>query len=159
WSGSILQQYLTPATKGFFEGTVVAPDTVYPTGKQVRQEWNEAVLGPDLSIGGTTFNQVTRTGNRLRSVVSSYSPSDAGHAGCPVSDLIIVRGSATLSRDGKVLATAPDPTLASFTLPAGTGRYTLALHATRARDWSTLSTQVDTVWTFTSGSSGSKTVL
>src|SRR5262249_42877486 len=73
WSGSILQQYLTPATKGFFEGEVTAPDTVYPTGKQVRQEWNEAVLGPDLSIGGTTANQVSRTGNQLVSAVSSYS--------------------------------------------------------------------------------------
>jgi hypothetical protein len=150
WSGAIFQQYLTPATRGFFEGSVQVPDTVYPTGKAVRQEWNEAVFGPDLSVPGTV-NLVARQGNTILSVVSSFSPSDPGHSGNGASDLAYVRGTATLSRDGVVLGTRPSPVAASFDVPGDTGRYTLALHATRARDWTTLAPQVDTVWSFNSG--------
>jgi hypothetical protein len=151
WSGAIWQQYLPGTFKFFFEGAIVLPDHVYRPGL-VRQEWNNAVFGPDL-INGGVYNEISRTGNRLRSSASSFAPGDAGHGANPGYDLFYTRGTATLSRDGKVVATGTNPGVNSFILPADTGRYTLALAATRARAWTTLATKVNTTWTFTSGPS------
>lgn len=150
WTPMIFQQYLPGATPGFFEGQVVGPDTTYKAGGPVRQDWNEAALGPDLSVKGT-FNTVSRTGDEIDVVVSSFGPSDTGHSGSPAGDLSYVTGTATLSVAGGGTATAPTPVGGDFTVPAGTGRYTLTLHALRNRPWTTLSGQVDTVWTFSSG--------
>jgi hypothetical protein len=148
WSEMILQQYLPNGPVGLFEGAVERPDVTLKAGRD-RTEWNKPVSGPDLSTPDFV-NMVYRSGNTLRANVSSYSPSEPGHVGDPVDDLFFVKGSAVLSRDGKVVGTKTNPTVSSFTLPADAGRYTLALTANRARPWSALATQVSTAWTFTS---------
>ncbi|OLB73294.1 MAG: hypothetical protein AUI14_26785 [Actinobacteria bacterium 13_2_20CM_2_71_6] len=152
WSGAIFQQYLPGGTRNFFEGAVEVPDTAYRAGRTVRQEWNDAVFGPDLSIQADT-NFVQRSGNTLTAAVSSYSPGDAGHVGSPFFDIFSIRGTAVLSRDGAVIATKSNPNIGSYPLPGDTGRYTLALTANRSVPWSALATQVGTAWTFTSGPS------
>jgi hypothetical protein len=158
WAGSILQQYLPGQPKGFFEGAVVTPDTVYRTGRTVRQDWNNAVAGPDLATGGTG-SSVERTGNSLAMYVASYAPGETGHSGNPFYDIFFVKGSAVLSRDGAVVGRGSNPNAAGFTLPADTGRYTLAVQATRAKNWATLATRVDTTWTFTSGPTAQRALL
>jgi len=149
WSGAILQQYLPTGFKGLFEGSIELADTVYRAGRSLRQDWNRAAFNADLAPPNLA-NMVFRSGNTLRVNVSSYAPSEPLHTGSPVNNLFYVTGSATLSRDGAVIATKGQPNVNSFTLPADTGRYTLALSANRNRPWSTLSTRVNTTWMFTS---------
>ena len=151
YSGHILQQYLPGGFPLFFEGSVDVPDTVYRTNRSpVRQEWNEALFGPDLSIA-QTGNLFFRNGNTIRANIVSFSPSDANHTGTPVNDLFFVTGSARLLRDGKVVGTGAFPSLASFTVPADTGVYTLEIKANRSKPWTTLAPSVNTNWAFTSG--------
>jgi len=159
WSGKILQQYLPGQPKGFFEGAVITPDTVYRTGRTVRQDWNNAVAGPDLATAGDTGAAVERTGNALAAYVPSYAPGEAGHSGNPFFDIFFVKGTMVLSRDGVVVGRGSNPNAAGFTLPADTGRYTLAVQATRAKNWATVATRVDTTWTFTSGPTTGPTPL
>jgi subtilisin family serine protease len=148
WSGHIFHQYLAEGPKVFFEGSIGLPDAVYRGGRSVHQEWNNAVSAASLSAPA---NELLREGNTLQSRVSSFSPGDTGHTGNAVSELFYIDGSATLSRDGAVIDTSPFPSIAAFTVPDDTGRYTLTLVANRARNWTALSTRVTTAWTFTSG--------
>src|SRR5207247_2057709 len=99
------------------------------------------VFGPDLSVPNTQ-NLLFRNGNRIVADISSFSPSDPNHTGTPVNDLFYMTGSCTLSRDGTVIGTGAFPSAASFTVPADTGRYVLAIQANRSRPWTALAPTV-----------------
>ncbi len=151
YSGHILQQYPPDGFPLLFEGSVDVPDTVYRTTRlPVLQEWNEASFGPDLTTPGTA-NLFTREGNTIRANIAAFSPSDANHTGTPVNDLFMVTGRSTLSRDGKVIGTGNFPNVATFTVPADTGRYALTMQVNRSKPWTTLASSVNITWTFTSG--------
>jgi hypothetical protein len=131
---------------------VDAPEVVYKRAT-ARQEWNNAVSGVDISQSDTA-NVISREDDTLRVYASSHSPGESGHAGSAVDDIFVDTGTAVLSLDGKEIGRSTNPTVSDFTLPAGTGRYTLALQSNRNRDWAALATQVMTVYTFTAADTG-----
>ncbi|MFD1050117.1 hypothetical protein ACFQ1S_33645, partial [Kibdelosporangium lantanae] len=152
WSPHLLQQYLPGHPVKFFEGAIDVPEVVYKRGA-TQQEWNTAVSGVDISLADTV-NAVTRDGDTLQALVSSHSPGENGHSGSAVDDIFVDTGTAVLSRDGREIGRSTTPSISDFTLPAGTGRYTLTVQANRNRDWATLATQVTTTYSFDAAETG-----
>ncbi|WP_049557426.1 S8 family serine peptidase [Nonomuraea sp. SBT364] len=118
---------------------------------QTREVWNTAVTGPSFLLPGGD-----RTGDKLTfSGVGLFSDGGANRTGSDTA----ATGTATLAKDGQVLATAglagcsiyePAGCELRADLPAGRGSYTLTASMGRQVPHSALSTGVESVWTFPS---------
>lgn len=115
---------------------------------QTSEVWNSAVIGPSFLLPGGS-----RTGDKLAfSAVGMFADGQPGRSGSDTA----ATGAAALAKDGKVLAAAdlagcvvyePGGCELRADLPAGFGGYTLTASMRRQ---ATLSTEVNTVWTFPS---------
>ena len=133
-----------PTTVQWFAG---APVTYQP-GRIYQEDWNKAVFAPAFPPPPDPVLWMTRTGDRMMVWPSWYADA-AGRDGYSDS----VHSTISLQRDGTPVGDVADSSFGEFTVPADTGRYRLEIAATRAAPV-TLSTAIDTVWTFDSGSSG-----
>ncbi|MET8388499.1 S8 family serine peptidase [Streptosporangium canum] len=125
-----------------------------------RETWNAAVTGPSLARPGGS-----RTGDKLTlSAGGLFADGAAGRAGADGA----ATGTATLTRDGQVLAKAdlaectlwqPETCELHADLPAEAASYTLSASMRRQVPYSTLSTAVDSVWTFRSANTAKEQPL
>ncbi|MDX3186869.1 S8 family serine peptidase [Streptomyces sp. MN03-5084-2B] len=106
--------------------------------------WNRAPVGPAFGAPQDGWG-VLRAGNQLAYAIPLVSGSDPEQYTTPPGGLT---GTATLSRDGVVLATTPSPAFGALAIPDGAGTYTLRSVATRSVPWSVVGTAVDVAWTF-----------
>ncbi|WP_237110058.1 S8 family serine peptidase [Nonomuraea sp. MG754425] len=124
---------------------------------QTSEVWNAAAIGPSFLLPGGS-----RTGDKLTfSAVGMFADGQPGRSGSDTA----ATGTATLAKNGKVLAAAD---LAGCVvgqsggcelradLPAGSGGY--ALTASMRRQ-ATLSTEVNTAWTFPSATTAKEQPL
>ncbi|WP_177245494.1 S8 family serine peptidase [Streptosporangium canum] len=122
--------------------------------------WNAAVTGPSLARPGGS-----RTGDKLTlSAGALFADGVAGRTGADDA----ATGTATLTRDGQVLAKTdlagcaieqPQTCELHADLPAEAASYTLSTSMRRQVPYSTLSTAVDAVWTFRSASTAKEQPL
>ncbi|QKV79754.1 S8 family serine peptidase [Amycolatopsis sp. Hca4] len=115
----------------------------YRAGPQ-HSGWNRAPVGPAFGAPQDGWG-VLRAGNQLAYAIPLVSGSDPQQYTTPPGGLT---GTATLSRDGVVLATAESPAIGALAIPDGAGTYTLRSVATRSVPWSVVGTAVDVAWTF-----------
>jgi Subtilase family len=130
----------------------------YPKGVLNSQVWNRAVFGPELQSpqphARYLRSSVSRRGDVLSVAVNLRAPGEPGRTTVfDDSAMNHLAGTTVLSRDGKVLGSSKFPGTsgpAGFGLPAGAGRYTLAVTAQRTTPWTELSRRVEATWTFAS---------
>ncbi|MFF5208116.1 S8 family serine peptidase [Streptosporangium sp. NPDC000396] len=125
-----------------------------------REVWNTAVTGPSLAASGGS-----RTGDKLTFPAGGlFADGAAGHSGTDGA----ATGTATLTKDGQVLATTdlagcaldqPQTCELHADLPAQAATYTLSTSMRRQVPYSTLSTAVDSRWTFRSAHTAAKQPL
>ncbi|MGV9363552.1 S8 family serine peptidase [Amycolatopsis sp. NPDC003731] len=115
----------------------------YRAGPQ-RAGWNRAPVGPAFGAPQDGWG-VLRAGNQLVYAIPLVSGSDPEQYTSPPGGLT---GTATLSRDGVTLATAPSPAIGALAIPDDAGTYTLRSVATRSVPWSVVGTAADVLWTF-----------
>ncbi|MBE1591567.1 S8 family serine peptidase [Nonomuraea angiospora] len=148
--------YRTPGLT-YESGLKVGDSVIVDGGRQAKpgqtgEVWNAAVTGPSFLLPGGG-----RTGDSLLfSGVGLFADGGEGRSGSDGA----ATGSAALARDGHVLATA-DLTGCSVyeshkcrlhaDLPAERGTYSLTASMRRQVPYSALSTGVESVWTFRSG--------
>ncbi|HCU52511.1 MAG TPA: serine protease, partial [Micromonosporaceae bacterium] len=154
WMGILEQRPLDQPQITRPEGAVVTGEERFSKGENRYQEWNNAVLGPDLSTHNWGTG-IARYGDSLQAIVPLFAPSEAGHHGMTFFDLSYATGSTTLSKDGAVVGRYPLPGLGFFNLSPDPASYTLAVQARRNVRWSSLAPSVDTEWTFTTSGSQS----
>ncbi|MFB9683639.1 S8 family serine peptidase [Amycolatopsis plumensis] len=106
--------------------------------------WNRAPVGPAFGAPQDGWG-VVRAGNQLVYAIPLVSGSDPEQYTSPPGGLT---GTASLSRDGVALATAPSPAVGALAIPDTAGTYTLRSVATRSVPWSVVGTAVDVTWTF-----------
>jgi hypothetical protein len=130
-----------PLQAGFTDGT-----HSYAPGRSA-ETWAGPVVRP-ASMGST------RTGNVLHLRVADFVDSSDKHYTIGEAD----QASATLTRNGSVLATLPNA-WQDVTTTAGDATYQLRLTTARAgNDW-LYATKTDTTWSFKSGAEGALPVL
>ncbi|WP_433217011.1 S8 family serine peptidase [Microtetraspora malaysiensis] len=159
-----LIQYRTPGVtyeSGLQVGTALTFDggTLKKRG-QTSEVWNAAVTGPSFLLPGGS-----RTGDTLTfSAVGMFADAGAGRTGSDTA----ATGTATLAKDGKVLATTDIANCEIYQthecelhadLPAEPGAYTLTASTRRQVPHSTLSTGVESVWTFRSATTAKEQPL
>ncbi|MEU4579481.1 S8 family serine peptidase [Nonomuraea sp. NPDC023979] len=157
-----LTQYRTPGLS--WSGALLI-GTALITGEErtarrgsTRELWNAAATGP--SLAGI---HARRTGDQLVfRPAALFADGAAGRAGSDEA----ATGTATVARDGQVLATAdlagcwidsPESCEMRAKLPAGAATYTISASARRPA--ATLSTAVDAVWTVPSARTGEERPL
>jgi subtilisin family serine protease len=106
--------------------------------------WNRAPLGPAFGQFQDGFG-VLRNGAELQVALTVLSGNDPNQVAVPAAG---VTGMTTLSRDGNEIGTSPFPGFGTFTVPDGSGTYTLRVTADRAVPWSVVGTHADVAWTF-----------
>ncbi|WP_433216680.1 S8 family serine peptidase [Microtetraspora malaysiensis] len=159
-----LIQYRTPGLtyeSGLQVGTSLTFDggTLMQRG-QTSEVWNAAVTGPSFLLPGGS-----RTGDQLTfSAVGMFADAGAGRTGSDAA----ATGTVALAKDGKVLATTDVADCVIYQteecelhadLPAGSGAYTLTASTRRQVPYSTLSTGVESVWTFRSATTAKEQPL
>ncbi|MBT2234236.1 hypothetical protein [Nonomuraea sp. NEAU-A123] len=150
-----LIRYRTPGLT-YESGLEVGTSLMFDGGRlakrgETSEVWNAAVIGPSFLLPGGN-----RTGDKLTfSGVGLFSDGGAGRTGSDTA----ATGTATLTKDGKVLTTAdlascsiyePQGCELRADLASGRGSYTLTASMRRQVPHSTLSTGVESVWTFPS---------
>ncbi|RJL30415.1 S8 family serine peptidase [Bailinhaonella thermotolerans] len=122
-----------------------------------REEWNVAVSGPAFASGGEgRTGDASRTGDRIAYTAGPFF-SDGVRGRLGLDDA--ATGTIVLSRDGREIARAdlagcgrrPRNCRIGAEVPAGEGDYTLSTVFRRQVAHSALSTSVESVWTFRSG--------
>jgi hypothetical protein len=94
---------------------------------------------------------VQRDGDRIQAEIPAFSAgTPAGMPPAVASGGEFLAGSLTLRRNGAVLGTTTNPVVGEWTVPAGAGRYELALTATRSAPQFKLANTVHTTWGFDS---------
>ncbi|MFD1539400.1 S8 family peptidase [Nonomuraea guangzhouensis] len=156
-----LISYRTPGLT-FESGLEVGTSLMFDGGRpakrgQTSEVWNAAVTGPSFLLPGGN-----RTGDKLTfSGVGLFADGGANRTGSDTA----ATGSATLAKDGQVLATADlagcwiyeqEGCQLRADLPAGRGSYTLTASMRRP---ATLSTEVNTAWTFPSATTAKEQPL
>ncbi|MFC5824190.1 S8 family peptidase [Nonomuraea insulae] len=156
-----LVHYRTPGMT-YESGLAVGTSLTFDVGRlakrgETSEVWNTAVIGPSFLLPGGV-----RTGDKLAfSAVGLFADGQPGRSGFDTA----ATGTATLVRDGQTLATAALANCAVYEpggcelradLPAGSGSYTLTASMRRP---ATLSTEVNTAWTFSSATTAKEQPL
>ncbi|MEV4167548.1 S8 family serine peptidase [Nonomuraea dietziae] len=159
-----LTHYRTPGLI-WESGLEVGTSLVFDGGRlmqqgQTSEVWNTAVTGPTFLLPGGN-----RSGDKLTfSAVGSFADAGSGRTGSDSA----AAGTATLARDGKVLAKADLPNCGIYEpqgcelradLPAESALYTLTSSMRRQVPHSALSTGVQSVWTFPSSNTAKEQPL
>ncbi|MEV4249714.1 S8 family serine peptidase [Streptosporangium canum] len=159
-----LIHYRTPGLT-YESGLQVGTSLTFDGGKlmkrgQTGEVWNTAVTGPSFLLPGGS-----RTGDKLTfSGVGLFAGGGPGRTGSDTA----ATGTATLARDGQVLAKADIANCEVYQreecelhadLPAGSGAYTLTASMRRQVPHSTLSTGVESVWRFRSATTAEERPL
>ncbi|NBF00189.1 hypothetical protein FE391_43195 [Nonomuraea sp. KC401] len=156
-----LVHYRTPGLS-YGSGLQTGTSIIFDGGRRAErgetdEVWNAAVIGPSFLLAGGS-----RTGDELSFLATGmFADGRQGRSGSDSA----ATGLATLARDGRTLATAD---LAGCSvhkatgcglragLPAVSGAYTLTASLRRQ---ATLSTKVESAWTFTSATTGDEQPL
>ncbi|MFI6184255.1 S8 family serine peptidase [Nonomuraea sp. NPDC051191] len=154
--------YRTPGVvydSGLMVGDAVMTDSGRTTPVDGVQElWNIAVAGPSPGSGSRTRDTITIAAGSL------FADGNPGHAGTDGA----ATGTAILTSGGKIVTAAelagcrgdaPETCMLSAEVPAEEATYTLTTSMRRQVDHSTLSTAVESVWTFRSGHAAQTTPL
>ncbi|MCA2216207.1 S8 family serine peptidase [Jidongwangia harbinensis] len=132
WGDGMLQSGLTHVPQSYRPG-------------QSREAWAEPVVRPATPDGFSS----TRTGDLLRLRVAEHVDSTDRHFSIDEAD----QASASLWRDGALLAELPDAWRDVTTTPGAAG-YELRLSTVRGGDDWVHGTRTDSAWTFRSGADG-----
>jgi len=160
WQEYLVQRATGQPTQVPFEGSVIGEVTGYPAGRTGSEDWNRAVVGPELQTHDTVGNTVNRFEDALTVVVWPWAPSEPGHSTTPFDQTDFVTGRTVLSVDGSVLATNDQVGILDvFGMPADQHTYVLSVTGTRAPRWSPLAKQVDLAWTFRSAATPPNTTV
>ncbi|WP_238010193.1 S8 family serine peptidase [Dactylosporangium sp. AC04546] len=123
---------------------MVEPPRSYRPGRS-----SDTWFGPVVRPAGTA----TRTGDTLALRIPAFADA-AGHVTIAEADTL----TATLSRDGRPLATLPDG-WQDVAVPSGPAAYRLVMSVGRGSDEWTIGTRTETVWDFHSGRTDRTTAL
>ncbi|MFE3452296.1 S8 family serine peptidase [Nonomuraea sp. NPDC059194] len=160
-----LVHYRTPGLvyeSGLEVGTsvLVGEGRLMQRGESSREVWNAAVTGPSFVLPGGS-----RTGDKLAfSAVGMFADGGRGRTGFDSA----ATGTATLAKDGQVLAKADLANCSIYEqencelladLPGEPAGYTLTASMRRQVPYSTLSTGVESVWTFPSSTAAERQPL
>ncbi|MEV7797326.1 S8 family serine peptidase [Streptomyces sp. NPDC087512] len=144
---------------GMGEGTggEIAPKPVAQTGvvtcgagSTCVDRWNAAVIGPALVPLKDGVPPMGRSSSGAMSVEPQlFSDEAPNHFGNPLPHWQKDTVRITLSRDGQEIGSS-DRSPAAFVVPDGDAAYRLTARGTRDVPWASLSTTVETAWTFRS---------
>jgi subtilisin family serine protease len=139
-------------------GSELTVPTTYHLGQRATATWGGAPLAPRLprplpsGEDGKPVPAVYRQGDRLVAGIPVFNPTDLSHTALPDSDMYsqepTAEGATQLFQGSTLVASNEEPGVGAFTLPADPGTYRLVTRATRP---SSLSTEVASEWTFTTG--------
>ncbi|MFL6074236.1 MAG: S8 family serine peptidase [Mycobacteriales bacterium] len=140
--------------RGSFGGDQQEAPVTYRPGQQLTEDWQGASYGPRVSTPSLATDQkgdpvpwAVLEGGTLSATLPLLSDSDPRHAGSTEGT-----GSTTLSRDGTVIGTVATPGGGVWTVPAGSGWYTLGSEINRTAGYWRGPSTVRATWTF--GASG-----
>ena len=142
WSGDFVQQLPAASDEDFPEilSELSGARQAYRAGKTYRQDWNRAVLGPNVTQPWAPALWTTRQGDHIIAFVPLFGDG-GGHPGGSV----VTGETYALYRNGTKLGEGND-----YDVPAGAATYRLEATSTRSAPF-TLTTSVSGVWTFRSG--------
>ncbi|MFF3122393.1 S8 family serine peptidase [Streptomyces sp. NPDC057908] len=119
-------------------------------GSTCADRWNAAVIGPGLA---PVKNEAPSIGRASDGTISAepqlFSDAAPGHYGGPMPDWQQDTVHITLAKNGQKLGSSDSPR-ATFAVPEDAATYRLTARATREEPWTSLSTTVETAWTFRS---------
>jgi len=124
----------------------------YPAGRTTKVDWQRGVFGPSLpdprigNPGRDALPWVSRDGDSVNVYVPSFAdgtPNRLGDAG-------LQSERTTLIRDGREIAASDSLALQTFAVPPGEATYQLTKVTKRADDWTKLSPEISSRWTFRS---------
>ncbi len=119
----------------------------YEAGRHYRSRWNDAVLGPDVSVDEGPGFWMTRLGDEIDvSVASALRRDRDGHLALPTTST----GHTRVFRDGSLVGENDEPGNGLFAVPPEPAEYRVEVQSIRD-EVEQLSTQVDVAWTFRSG--------
>ncbi|MGW2087469.1 S8 family serine peptidase [Streptomyces sp. NPDC001880] len=139
------------------EGGEYAPLPVTQTGivsctagSTCADRWNAAVIGPGLA---PVRNDAPSIGRASDGTISAepqlFSDAAPRHYGGPMPDWLQDTVHITLAKNGQQLGSSDSPR-ATFAVPEDAATYRLTARTTREEPWASLSTTVETAWTFRS---------
>ncbi|MFI6907819.1 S8 family serine peptidase [Nonomuraea sp. NPDC050394] len=161
-----LLQYRTPGhrwSSALQAGESVVTEGVKPVRNgRARQTWNVAVSGPSFATPGAWREKDTLTFDAAR-LHSDGVPGRTGMDGAATGTVTLAEGDRVISTIDYA-ACQPDPwdpasCRLTATLPPGAATYTLTATGGRAVPYSTLSTKVESTWTFRSASTPARQPL
>ncbi|MEU9848754.1 S8 family serine peptidase [Streptomyces sp. NPDC047985] len=119
-------------------------------GSTCADRWNAAVIGPGLAPVKNGAPSIGRASDGTISAEPQlFSDAAPGHYGGPMPDWLEDTVHITLTKDGQKLGSSDSPR-ATFAVPQEAATYRLTTRATRKEPWASLSTTVETAWTFRS---------
>jgi hypothetical protein len=138
------------------DGTTLTSPRTYKRGAVTRENWNAAVLGPNLGELGDDAMQIARIGDRLYVGLPLFSTPERGH-GMWFNELFGLRGSTTVRKDGVVIGKTPFAGLGGVNLPtADPATYELEVDGSRPYSWVDIGTRLNVKWVFSSAGTGSE---
>ncbi|MGW3498784.1 S8 family serine peptidase [Streptomyces sp. NPDC001020] len=119
-------------------------------GSTCADRWNASVIGPGLAPVKDDAPSIGRASDDTISAEPQlFSDAAPRHYGGPIPHWQRDTVHITLAKDGQKLASSDSPR-ATFAVPRGAATYRLTARATREEPWASLSTTVETAWTFRS---------
>ncbi|TDD61385.1 peptidase S8 [Kribbella antibiotica] len=139
--------------EGYQYFTVVdSESTAYPAGKTTRVNWQRGVFGPSLpdprigNPGRDALPWSTRDGDSIGIYVPSFADGTPNRLG----DATLASERTTLLRNGQEIGSSDSPAIQTFAVPATEATYQLTKVTKRAGDWTRLSPEISSQWTFRS---------
>lgn len=126
--------------------------TAYPAGRTTKVDWQRGVFGPSLpdprigNPGRDALPWSSRDGDSL----SIYVPSFADGTPNRLGDAGLKSEHTTVIRDGREIGASDSLALQTFAVPADEATYQLTKVTKRADDWTKLSPEISSRWTFRS---------
>ncbi|MFD4760425.1 S8 family serine peptidase [Streptomyces sp. NPDC058439] len=119
-------------------------------GSTCADRWNASVIGPGLAPVKNDVPSISRASDGTISAEPQlFSDAAPRHYGGPMPYWQEDTVHLTLAKDGQKLGSSDSPG-ATFAVPEDAGTYRLTARATREEPWASLSTTVETAWTFRS---------
>lgn len=131
----------------------------YQAGRIYHETWNQGVFGPSFatfgrsSFPGAPLPAAAQFRDEIFTQVPVYGDSGGHNFGSDIK-----KGSVTLFRNGTKVGASTDPFSGFFEVPSASARYRLEVLAKRGAPL-TLSTNTETVWSFTSSHPGDDSVV
>lgn len=151
--GSSNEVYRYSEEAGFEYLTVLdSPARSYPAGRTTKEDWQRGVFGPSLADSriGNPGRDAQPWSSRDGDSLSIYVPSFADGHPDRLGDTGLASERTTLARDGQEIGSTDSPSIQTFAVPPGAATYELTKVTKRADDWTRLSPEISSKWTFRS---------